>query len=398
MLLAAFASWLLVAGAVFAQTAGPANADCQTCHAEPSMTRADGRPVVVDPAAFEASVHGSFGCIDCHADLAGTELPHPEKLAPVMCSTCHDEPAAGFAKSVHAAIPASAGGPARCQSCHGPPHQIKPSSDPESATNKLRVAQTCAQCHGDTVARGAPTGAPAVAGAFADSIHGQALTRTGLVVAPTCSDCHRSHEIVSPDSPDSPVFSRNVPMTCGGCHAGIHQEYAQSVHASMLASGAPDAPHCASCHTAHQIGPTRNEGFQLAAVEECGTCHREALTTYRDTFHGQVTALGFTPVAKCTDCHDNHRIVRVGDAASPVSPQNRLNTCRTCHPSATENFARYEPHANRDDRERMPVLYYTSRAMHGLLFGVFAFFGLHTLLWFQRERFGPKDGAERKRE
>jgi hypothetical protein len=39
----------------------------------------------------------------------------------------------------------------------------------------------------------------------------------------------------------------------------------------------------------------------------------------------------------------------------------------------------------------MPALYYASRMMHGLMFGVFAFFGVHTLLWFSRERLGPRE-------
>ena len=361
------------------------------------MTRADGRPVVVEPKMFEASVHGSFGCVDCHADLAKAELPHPERLAPVMCATCHDEPAAGVARSVHAAIPATAGGSARCVNCHGPPHRIAPAADPESPTNKLRIAGTCAQCHGDTVAKGAPRG-PAVAGLFADSIHGQALSRAGLVVAPTCSDCHQSHAVVRTQDPASPVFAKNVPATCGRCHAGIQREYAVSVHATALEGGAPDAPHCASCHTAHSIAATRGDMWQLSAVEQCGTCHREALATYRDTFHGQVTALGFTPVAKCADCHQSHQVFRVTDARSTVSAVNRLATCRTCHPSATPNFARYEPHASTDDRERSPALYYAARMMRGLLFGVFAFFGGHTLLWFARERVWPGDDTRSRRE
>ena len=176
-------SGVLIAPCVSAQTAPPTTEDCQGCHAEPSLVRSDGRPVVVPPEAFAASVHAPFSCVDCHSDLAKlTEFPHPERLAPVNCGSCHDEPAAGLAGSVHGKVAAAAGGPLQCASCHGPPHRIRPSADFESPTHKLQIAETCAQCHAGLTGPGVRQG-PAVAGMFADSIHGQALTRTTL--APT---------------------------------------------------------------------------------------------------------------------------------------------------------------------------------------------------------------------
>jgi hypothetical protein len=355
------------------------------------MTRADGQPVVVDPDGFAQSVHAPFACTDCHADLAtATEFPHQDDLAPVECGACHDAREA-LEQSVHAGVPLASGTGLTCASCHGPPHEIRPAADPESTTNKVRVAGTCAQCHGDTVAPGAPRG-PAVAGLFADSIHGRALTRT--TVAPTCTDCHHSHDIRRTEDPESPAHALQVPGTCGVCHPNQQRLYGESVHAEILQSGAADAPQCASCHTAHSIGTTAADEWQLSAVEECGTCHREALATYRDTFHGQVTAVGFTPVAKCVDCHTSHAVHRIADPRSPVSPPNRLATCQSCHPAASENFAAYQPHASKDDRERSPALYYASRMMHGLFFGVFTFFGAHTLLWFVRERSGAPDDSD----
>jgi hypothetical protein len=280
----------------------------------------------------------------------------------------------------------------QCTSCHGPPHQITPSSDFESPTHKLQIAGTCAQCHRGLAGPGARRG-PAVAGMFADSIHAMALERT--TVAPTCTDCHRSHDIVRRTDATSPVHPPNIPATCGTCHTEQHRVYRASVHAEQLAGGNARAPQCASCHTAHRMIATASDDWQLTAVEQCGTCHREALATYRDSFHGQVTALGFTPVAKCADCHESHQVFRVADARSSVSPANRLTTCRTCHPSATANFAQFQPHANKRDRERSPELYYAALFMDGLLLVVFVCFGAHTILWFVRERVGPPGGGAR---
>jgi hypothetical protein len=36
----------------------------------------------------------------------------------------------------------------------------------------------------------------------------------------------------------------------------------------------------------------------LDIVKECGTCHEDLFRTYRDTYHGQVTSLGFTRTAR----------------------------------------------------------------------------------------------------
>ena len=54
------------------------------CHEDPELVGQRGDrevSVFVDPEVVKASVHGGFGCIDCHVDLDGAELPHDEELA-----------------------------------------------------------------------------------------------------------------------------------------------------------------------------------------------------------------------------------------------------------------------------------------------------------------------------
>ena len=41
--------------------------------------------------------------------------------------------------------------------------------------------------------------------------------------------------------------------------------------------------------------------------------------SYTDTYHGQVSTLGYTYTAKCYDCHGSHKIQRVDDPTSTVS-------------------------------------------------------------------------------
>jgi hypothetical protein len=176
-----------------------------------------------------------------------------------------------------------------------------------------------------------------------------------------------------------------VPETCGTCHEGVERVFATSIHGTLLAEGHPRAPVCIDCHTAHAVVRSEQDAFRVGVIgSACGTCHREALASYRDTFHGQVTELGYAQVATCADCHSAHAQFPKADARSTVSDASRLKTCQQCHPSANANFALYDPHADAHDYERGAVLYYAARFMTLLLIGVFGFFGLHTTLWCTR--------------
>jgi nitrate/TMAO reductase-like tetraheme cytochrome c subunit len=373
------------AGQAAAAPSAAPNSDCAMCHEDDAAVRADGRPIVVKLAAFETSIHGAMACVDCHTDVAKAEMPHPEKLAKVDCAACHSDPVDKYKVSAHAKARASGTDvAATCVDCHGK-HDIRPSKDPESRTYHLNVAATCARCHGNAeiIAKGKiPSD---VTKAFADSIHGRALSRSGLIVAPTCSDCHGAHDIRAPKDPESSVAKAHVPATCGKCHEGIQHQFGSSTHGQMLARGTDGGPACQTCHTAHGIQRAESTGWQLSVIGQCGTCHADRVATFRDTFHGQVTSLGFRQVAGCADCHGAHEILPASDPRSPIAPANLVKTCGKCHQNANANFVKYDPHADKHDRQRSPVLYYMTKFMTVLLAGVFGFFGLHTALWFTRE-------------
>jgi nitrate/TMAO reductase-like tetraheme cytochrome c subunit len=43
----------------------------------------------------------------------------------------------------------------------------------------------------------------------------------------------------------------------------------------------------------------------------CGSCHKDQLATYRDTFHSQLGLLGgYVETARCWDCHGAHGFCR----------------------------------------------------------------------------------------
>ncbi len=353
-----------------AATVGPPASDtCLACHD-------------VDPARLAQSSHKGFACVRCHADVR--EAPHATPPQAPRCERCHQEPAAELRQSAHQDQAAGAGGPT-CVACHGRPHEILPARDPASPIYHLNLPRTCGQCHGGPgPARPSTSHPPAVFDLYMDSIHGRALSRGGLLVAASCDQCHGSHGIKRWTDPAARVNRANVAGVCGQCHAGVKAQYDKGVHGAAVRDGHPVAPVCNDCHTAHSIRRVDTEAWKLDVVNECGTCHGDFLATYRDTFHGQVTALGFTRVARCSDCHGAHEILPASDPRSQVNRANLVATCRTCHPAANANFAKYDPHADPRNRDRNPVYYYAARVMTGLLFGVFGFFGLHTALWGAR--------------
>ena len=376
---------------------------CLSCHGSQGMEKVrKGKAVslYVDREKFSQSIHSRLECASCHRDAS--QVPHPPELKPVECSTCHTGAFQVYSQSVHGKAHAKGDGDvAFCSDCHGS-HNILPAKHPDSKVYPLNLPRTCGACHGDPEL--AKRHRIPVANAYQlymDSIHGRALTKSGLLVAANCVSCHGSHEIKPKMDLGSKVNRATSPSTCGHCHAGILSEYSAGVHGQALGRGSQVAPVCADCHTAHEIQRVDVESWRLDIVRECGTCHRESLRTYRDTFHGQVTSLGFSRVARCSDCHGSHRIVARSDPASSISPANLVSTCQKCHPKANQNFVRFTPHADPNDRERNPGLYYAARFMNILLVGVFLFFGIHTSLWMLRttiamgwRRKPPKGGGQ----
>lgn len=359
---------------------------CLSCHGMQGLERSQkGKSVslYVDAGKLARSVHGALECTTCHDDIS--QIPHPSELKPVQCGKCHGNALQAYAESVHGKAHAKGDrDAASCKDCHGN-HNILPATNPDSLVYALKLPRTCGTCHGDPeLAKRHRIPVTNAYQLYMDSIHGRALTGSGLLVAANCSSCHGSHLILPASNPRSTVNRTNVPETCGRCHAGVLPDYFASVHGRAVKEGSSVAPVCVDCHTTHEIRRVETPGWKLEIVKECGTCHQESLRTYRDTFHGQVTALGFVRVARCSDCHGFHRILRASDPQSSVSRANLVSTCRKCHPKANVNFVRFSPHADFSDKQKNPGLYYAAIFMKTLLAGVFVFFGLHTSLWLLR--------------
>ncbi len=198
----------------------------------------------------------------------------------------------------------------------------------------------------------------------------------GLIVAPSCDDCHGAHKIKRSVDRDSPINHANVAKTCGKCHVGIEETYDKSVHGQLLAKGDQRGPVCTDCHSAHEIVNPTGNNFKAISDERCGKCHEDRLEGYRDTYHGKAMVLGkpnaAPAVAACYDCHGFHDVLPPSNPASHLSTNNILATCQKCHAGATAKFTEYRPHANPLDKKNYPLLHVVFLAMTGLLIGTFA--------------------------
>ena len=371
---------------------GPAisNSDCMECHEAEFKPRKKGlQPewIGVKPEVFAHSEHGKLKCVDCHTSI--TDTPHVSKLPPVQCASCHEKESKAYEGSIHGmshAMGASAA--ATCLSCHGNAHEIVPVKHIDSPVFKLNLPETCAKCHSDPKLIAAYRLNAHTADFYKDSIHGQALIKMRLIVAPSCDDCHGVHDIKRSVDQSARTNHANIAKTCGQCHMGIEETYNQSVHGVLLAKGDPKGPVCTDCHSAHQIEKPSNQNFKAESDEVCGKCHQDRLAHYRETYHGKAMALGrpnvASDVAACYDCHGHHDVFPISDPRSKLSKGKILATCQQCHPGVGPKFTQYQPHADPQDPTHNPALHAVYLGMTSLLIGVFAFFGLHTVLWIVR--------------
>ena len=201
-----------------------------------------------------------------------------------------------------------------------------------------------------------------------------------------CVDCHSALAATKEFPHATPVDT----VKCAGCHDDIGPRYGDSIHAWAKAkAGLVAAPACAECHGKHDIKAHTDPASRVHRTripQTCGSCHPRVVESFRKTFHGKVSELGFTRVAACADCHGAHDILPPGNPASTVSKARLVETCSRCHPGANERFVAYDPHPNPRDYHRNKVLWAANIFYWMLIPSCFGFFGLHSALWLYRSR------------
>lgn len=324
-----------------------------------------------------AGKHKDAPCETCHGEVHADFKRNDEKA----CRQCHKEQVVAHAEGMHA----KATKPVFCANCHGDMHDIKLKSDPLSPMSKVLQVSTCMECHDSTTVR-----------PFRSSVHGSGLLRSGLAVAPSCSNCHGSHDITKVKDAASKVSRDHVTQTCGECHTFIAARWKNSKHGELLFKGTEEekkkGPTCKDCHSGHStFDPTVN-GNHLLMVAACEKCHPSQSKSYRNSFHGKATKLGMGLAATCADCHTPHEMLPAKDPRSSVNPTHLKATCEKCHPGANDNFVMFLPHEDvtvaAPEKPGSSIIHLIWHFMTTLLIGTLGFFTLHTLLWLQRSIVG----------
>lgn len=328
----------VIQNGLFAHTT-PANEYCASCHSleDLSLTLANGDilDLTVTADMLEHSVHGE-----------GNEWQ------PLACVDCHD-------------------------SYHFPHEPVNAASAREYSLEKYPA---CAECHEPKYEQAQ------------DSVHAVALEE-GKLEAAVCTDCHGAHDIPVPNEP-----RERISQTCRQCHSTIFDEYAESVHGeALLNEGNEDVPTCIECHGVHNINDPTTALFRVRSPELCASCHAnetlmneydistEVFNTYVADFHGTTVTLFEhqdpnveTNKAVCYDCHGVHNIKEPDDPHAGIK-DNLLETCRQCHPDATENFPSSWTSHFQPSLEHNPLVYLINSFYWIVIPGTVGFFGFLVL-------------------
>lgn len=253
LMLVAPALFLLLLLPQTGYTNEPAN--CLVCHSamKGKVKSSSGKMIElnVDTDKYNASVHGSLACTDCHLRFSddphaspGVAVPssvlavsskisskHPvDSVAAAACNSCHEEIFKKVLESVHGQniTEKNQTDGALCLDCHGSPHYILPAANPESKVSRQNHIHTCGKCHGDKKILEKYNLEENVMESFEQSFHGRKL-HLGHLRAPVCSSCHNAHDIKTKNDPASPVFGKNRLETCGRCHKGANEKFIPAI-------------------------------------------------------------------------------------------------------------------------------------------------------------------------
>jgi hypothetical protein len=269
---------------------------------------------------------------------------------------------------------------ASCTDCHGT-HDIRRAKDPASPTNHVNLEATCSKCHGsDAYVEKAKLPGGNVGKQYHDSVHGKLLAGKGpeRQMGPECTDCHGTHDIRAKDDPQSRVHRARVPETCGSCHDAI-----RAVHRSarqVAAAGMTRAP------TATTATPRTTSSGTTCPVPAGGDqAVRQLPPGLHRHLSRHVPRQGDQPGAtRGRDLRTATVRTRCCGVrpASKVSAGNRLKDLPGLPRRRQRGLRQRDPHANKHDRAQPRC---TGRpGSWRCCFGVFGFFGIHTVFWFYR--------------
>jgi cytochrome b subunit of formate dehydrogenase len=212
---------------------------CGACHSDPVKMKKHMVSVMHPSDAYMKSTHAqavaqgkhAATCNECHGthDLLPSNNPastvYRDNIANT-CGKCHAKERDEFDKSIHGkALKAGIKDAPTCTDCHGE-HDIEGPGSATSAVNRKQVSrETCPRCHDDERVMSRYGIEVMRQASYMDSYHGMASAAGSKVVA-DCTDCHGVHSILPRDDEQSSINKKNLPQTCGKCHEGANENFA----------------------------------------------------------------------------------------------------------------------------------------------------------------------------
>lgn len=140
---------------------------------------------------------------------------------------------------------------------------------PAGAVDLDALNNSCINCHEEVTAKKAYDNYHL----WSDSIHSKYFV--------TCDACHLGNPNVKSQSeahssmknitdPQSPIYFKNIPETCGKCHETELEHFMNTMHYERLRAESR-APSCATCHQPHSFKVLK--ASELSPL--CSICHNE---------------------------------------------------------------------------------------------------------------------------
>jgi hypothetical protein len=281
---------------------------CLACHSDKTLAKKlmnkEILPLYVDGNAFKRSVHAKTGCTGCHTNISMDNHPVMKRIKSRkeyslsrsrQCAVCHTDEQMRKRLPIHSSLAAKG----TCVECHGY-HAVQ-----TSAVQKTGVPenQYCMTCHSRQLSMKMKNGETLSVlvneSALRDSVHGKLK----------CTECHAGFSMTQHPMKvysSKRAYSIEKSANCWKCHEEAYKDYEVSVHLDMLKKGNAKAPTCTDCHRDHTVLSTKKH--RDIGISSCNKCHSNMNSSYEASMHGKAWRKGVQNAPTCASCHNAHNV------------------------------------------------------------------------------------------
>jgi len=309
---------------------------CSKCHANIENVHQK----IIRGELWEKEAHVLPACVDCHQPHVIRNIYYSQGFANEQCLKCHGIDNIVSSQDGHSLqidvkkLEASMHSKINCSQCHviNNPFKHRPCEN-------IMQGVDCSSCHAE------------VGNDYSLSTHGK-FRAANDKNAPTCKECHGTHQVLGKKNPKSPIFATNIPKLCGKCHRegekaavlikdgeAVVAHYTESIHGKgLLKSGLTVTATCTNCHTSHRELPADDPMSSVNhanIAKTCGSCHHGIEDQFDTSIHSVLINKTNKILPVCSTCHSAHSITRADAEGFKLTI---MNQCGKCHEKITETY------------------------------------------------------------